>query len=750
MDQGHGFDNIMPLNDVVDEMLFSESDFNLFFDEMNLINATDEQVNNNNDNNNDGTMIPSVSEPGNNVEASGSSSTKKKYQRRTDDQIHALEAAFMECPHPDEARRIMLSQQLGLDPLQVKFWFQNKRNQTKSKAEHNNNILLKDENDKLRTENAALKSALTRLMCTNCKTSVPFEPSDKDALVRENARLREHIALASTDEGLAGSMNSYPAINSDIPPLTMIASSSTQPVRMEAQLGTNSAGWPQLGFPESSAGVHIEPSWKVELALNAMNELLHKIDESNTTLWIKGLDGISAELLNYDEYVTTFPRIFSTQPSDNFVYEANKDTAVVQCSCQELVATLMNSELWMKMFPSLISTATTIEVIASSMDGTMNETLLLAKLQVLTPLVPLCKLKFLRYCKQIAVGKWAIADVSVDDFLGILTAEHCLPFRQLPSGCIIEEFPNDSSKVTWVAHYEYDENCIVPPYRPMLRAGLGFGSTTWLARLKRQCESIAFFRSGHERMSIRSLLNFSRSLLNFLNYLIGLVLKYVSETIPLKGQKGLLKLGQLMSDCFCHGICSSKFQWENIQTGTLENGNVIIKSRISIDNESGQPFGIVLSAATSIWLPVTRKELFNHLKNRWGLLYKDLTKILHLRKSQENDTNYIALFNQHMTPRPTMVVQEIWSDNATASMIVYAPLPIADISAVCDGQDSIPILPSGFAMHSDGSGGSVLTIGAQLIPNNGDHPTNGISTESINLLNAIIGFTSTDIKAAMG
>lgn len=38
---------------------------------------------------------------------------------------------FKECPHPDDRQRNELGRELGLEPLQVKFWFQNKRTQIK-------------------------------------------------------------------------------------------------------------------------------------------------------------------------------------------------------------------------------------------------------------------------------------------------------------------------------------------------------------------------------------------------------------------------------------------------------------------------------------------------------------------------------------------------------------------------------------------------------------------------------------------
>ncbi|KAJ0737325.1 putative transcription factor homeobox-WOX family [Helianthus annuus] len=56
---------------------------------------------------------------------------KKRYHRHTAHQIQQMEALFKESPHPDDKRRLKLSQELGLKPRQVKFWFQNRRTQMK-------------------------------------------------------------------------------------------------------------------------------------------------------------------------------------------------------------------------------------------------------------------------------------------------------------------------------------------------------------------------------------------------------------------------------------------------------------------------------------------------------------------------------------------------------------------------------------------------------------------------------------------
>ncbi|XP_077219852.1 homeobox-leucine zipper protein PROTODERMAL FACTOR 2-like [Tasmannia lanceolata] len=49
---------------------------------------------------------------------------KKRNHRHTQDQIQVMEDFFKDYPHPDDRQRKELGRQLGLEPLQVKFWFQ--------------------------------------------------------------------------------------------------------------------------------------------------------------------------------------------------------------------------------------------------------------------------------------------------------------------------------------------------------------------------------------------------------------------------------------------------------------------------------------------------------------------------------------------------------------------------------------------------------------------------------------------------
>ena len=71
-----------------------------------------------------------------------------------------------------------------------------------------------------------------------------------------------------------------------------------------------------------------------------------------------------------------------------------------------------------------------------------------AELQVLSPLVPVREVNFLRFCKQHAEGVWAVVDVSIDTIRetssGPATFVNC---RRLPSGCVVQDMPSGYSKV---------------------------------------------------------------------------------------------------------------------------------------------------------------------------------------------------------------------------------------------------------------------------------------------------------------
>lgn len=70
-----------------------------------------------------------------------------------------------------------------------------------------------------------------------------------------------------------------------------------------------------------------------------------------------------------------------------------------------------------------------------------------AELQVLSPLVPVRACHFLRFCKQLADGAWAVVDVSVDGVRDGYPGDS-MGCRRLPSGCVVQDMPNGYSKVS--------------------------------------------------------------------------------------------------------------------------------------------------------------------------------------------------------------------------------------------------------------------------------------------------------------
>lgn len=70
-----------------------------------------------------------------------------------------------------------------------------------------------------------------------------------------------------------------------------------------------------------------------------------------------------------------------------------------------------------------------------------------AELQVLSPLVSVRQLKFLRFCKQQAEGVWAVVDVSLDISQEGTNVQPFVNCRKLPSGFVVQDLPNGYSKV---------------------------------------------------------------------------------------------------------------------------------------------------------------------------------------------------------------------------------------------------------------------------------------------------------------
>ncbi|XP_022765158.1 homeobox-leucine zipper protein ANTHOCYANINLESS 2-like isoform X4 [Durio zibethinus] len=412
---------------------------------------------------------------------------------------------------------------------------------------------------------------------------------------------------------------------------------------------------------------------------------------------------------------------------------------------------------WAEMFPCMISRAAIIDVISSGKGVTRDNTLQVmdAEFQVLSPLVPVRQVRFIRFCKQQSEGVWAVVDVSIDasqDAANIQMFPNC---RRLPSGCVIQDMDNKYSKVTWVEHSEYDDSAVHYLLRPLLSSGFGFGAHRWVATLQRQSDCLAVLMSpnipGEDNTGITP-----------------------------AGRKSMIKLAQRMTNNFCSGVCaSSMHKWDKLSVGNVgEDVRVMTRKNI---NDPGEPRGVVLSASTSVWMLINQKSLFDFLRDeqmrsQWDILSNGgpMQEMVKVAKGRGHG-NYVSLLRGsaiNANENNMLILQETWSD-VSGALVVYAPIDISSMSVVMNGGDStyVALLPSGFAIlpcispnnhvgqsNSNGplvkpdidgsiSGGCLLTVGFQILVNSA--PTAKLTMESVETVNNLISCTIQKIKAAL-
>ncbi|XP_010057969.2 homeobox-leucine zipper protein MERISTEM L1 [Eucalyptus grandis] len=681
-----------------------------------------------------------VQDPNNddNSNNNGQRQKRKRYHRHTQRQIQELEAFFKESPHPDDKQRKELSRELGLEPLQVKFWFQNKRTQMKAQHERHENAILKAENEKLRAENMRYREALSTATCPNCggPAALGEMSFDEQHLRIENARLKEEIdrisVIASKYVGKPLASN-YP----HLPPHM----SSRSPDQFPAQSGLVGEMYGGIDLRRSvSMPSEADKPLIVELAVAAMEELI-RMAQGGEPLWIPAGSGQPSEILNEDEYFRIFPRGIGPKPF-GFKSEASRESAVVIMNHINLVEILMDEHQWSGVFCGIVSRAMTIEVLSTGVAGNYNGALqvMTAEFQVPSPLVPSRENYFVRYCKQHGDGTWAVVDVSLDNIRG----NPILRSRRRPSGCLIQELPNGYSKVTWVEHVEVDDRAVHSIYRPLVNCGLAFGAKRWVATLDRQCERLA------------------SSMAN--NIPSGDLL----ITSP-EGRRSMLKLAERMVLSFCSGVgASTAHAWTTLSAAGSDN-NVRVMTRKSMD-EPGRPPGIVLSAATSFWLPVPPKRVFDFLRdensrNEWDILSNggQVQEMAHIANGRDpgNSVSLLRVNNANSSQSNMLILQESCTDSVGA-YVIYAPVDIVAMNVVLNGGDPdyVALLPSGFAILPDGpefgggggileigSGGSLLTVAFQILVDT--VPSAKLSLGSVATVNNLIKCTVERIKASV-
>ena len=93
------------------------------------------------------------------------------------------------------------------------------------------------------------------------------------------------------------------------------------------------------------------------------------------------------------------------------------------------------------------------------------------------------------------------------------------------------------------------------------------------------------------------------------------VLDVLDAVIPNpEGRRSMLKLAERMTNNFCGGVsASTAHTWVTLAgNGGADDVRVLIRKSV---DDPGRPPGIVLSAATSLWLPVPPSKVFQFLRD---------------------------------------------------------------------------------------------------------------------------------------
>lgn len=233
-------------------------------------------------------------------------------------------------------------------------------NLNQTQLERHENVMLKQQNDKLSFENDAIKEAMRNPICNNCggSTTIGDISYEEHHLRIENARLKDELnrlcAIAdkflgrpfsllsdpipppgpNSGLGLSVGRNGFVGLSSMSTALSMGADlrDGTLAALPIMPLNSQATSFPRIEIP-------FERSLLFELASAAMSELVKKA-QINNPLWISSMDG-GKEMFNQDEYIRTFTACIGMKP-DNFVTEATRETSMVNFDCLSLVETLMD------------------------------------------------------------------------------------------------------------------------------------------------------------------------------------------------------------------------------------------------------------------------------------------------------------------------------------------------------------------------------------------------------------------------
>ncbi|KAK7412829.1 hypothetical protein VNO78_04488 [Psophocarpus tetragonolobus] len=678
---------------------------------------------------------------------------RTSYKRLSSAQTSRLERFFRDCPHPDEPQRLQLASEVALEPKQIKFWFQNKRTQMKNQHERADNTALRVENDRIHSENLIMREALKNMLCPSCG-GPPCQEGEHDHVIQkmqlENAQLKEeHEKVSNLLARLMEKQMSPPGLQQTYIPI--IGSSSHAPggSSLNQEYSGNVSHDQNLnmqimdGDHNSFGSEGIEKALMSKVVVAAMEELVRllRIDEP---FWIKSSTQDGKLILQHENYEKMFPNNNHFK-GPNVRVEATKDSGIVSINSIQLVDMFLDADKWVNLFPTIITKAEILKVLEIGMVGNRSGALQLMfeQMHVLSPLVQPRDFQFLRYCQQIEEGVWVIADVSFDSYRQKKSFFHS--WRH-PSGCMIQELPNGCSMITWVEHVEVDDKIQTHQlYKDLIGTGIAFGAERWIMELQRICERFSCFYveriPNHDCDGVINTVEGRRSVMNFSHRMI----KNFCESLTMSGNLD-----------FPHF--------------DLENSGVRVSIRKNIN--PGQPKGMIIAVATTIWLPLHYMKVFEFFTDdrrrlQWDVLCcgNHANKIAQISNGI-HPSNCISIFRPFIPKENNALILQESFTNPMGSYIVYAPTDVATMNSAINGENTsmLSVLPSGFVISADGEpnatlgafnssdigklGGSLLTVAFQILVSSPDG-INMPDMDSVAAVNTLLTSTVLKVKDAL-
>ncbi|KAF7037851.1 hypothetical protein CFC21_048134 [Triticum aestivum] len=702
--------------------------------------------------------------------------SRKSYHRHTSEQVRVMEAVFKESPHPDEKQRQQLSKQLGLSPRQVKFWFQNRRTQIKCVRSGDSGAARElaaqvrageSPEGEPRHETACQgtltlpklrrRSSLDRwLRRRRSQPRTAAAAGERQAQSRGSCRCPANAAFGRVRSAGANQKlmlwkwNPFQVEKLRRALGTAAADGAASPASPPFSAATAQMSSNRSPFEVYGGGLAGRDRQSVlGLAGRALEEL-KTMCSSGEPLWVRSVE-TGRDILNYDEYVRLFRR--DDGPGDRragWSVEASRETGLVYLDATKLVYAFMDVNQWKELFPSMISKASTLDVIRTRDDDDGHDgvvQLMFAEVQMLTPMIPTREFYFARYCKKLAAEKWVIVDVSFDKAEADVGTSPLLTCWKNPSGCIIEEQANGHSRVTWMEHTRCRECAVPSMYRAVTASGLAFGARRWVATLQLQCERMVFWVATN------------------------VPTRDNSGVSTLAGRRSVLKLAHRMTSSLCRVMGGSRgLAWSRAPRAGA--GDVRLTSRTNA-GDPGEPQGLIACAVLSTWLPVSPTALLDFLRDESRRPEWDVTLAgravqcrVNLTKGKDRCNCVTAYVSSRADGQGGEWVVQDSCTSPCESIVAYAPVDAAVLQPVISGHDSsgVALLPCGFAVVPDGlearpavirsrredgaAAGSLVTVAFQVLASSS--PAAALSPESAETVTSLASCTLRRVKKALG